>query len=190
MWNLAKLEKNIKQPDKVFRWADCVLNSFFRSSAFCQLFGRLSLTLCFEFSGCCWTFFCGVLTANLSCCKSCTGTLNCYSWQNACVMHKMRTYISLVEDLRRRRCAYTREVRKLGVTLRQLFIIMSQKCHGVRQDKLPKWSSEFISDGCFESSVAVIQFVPSLFVFSWLEAGQVSIVAIFIVIQWPLQWIS
>ncbi|KAM4546030.1 cytokine-like protein 1 [Odontesthes bonariensis] len=49
---------------------------------------------------------------------------------NACVMQKMRTYISLVEGLRQRRCAYTREVRKLGVTLRQLFIFMSQKCHG------------------------------------------------------------
>ncbi|KAM6983241.1 cytokine-like protein 1 [Tautogolabrus adspersus] len=49
---------------------------------------------------------------------------------NACVMYKMRTYISLIEELRQRRCAYTREVRKLGVTLRQLFIFMSEKCHG------------------------------------------------------------
>ncbi|XP_051257192.1 CYTL1 domain-containing protein [Dicentrarchus labrax] len=49
---------------------------------------------------------------------------------NSCVMYKMRTYISLVEGLRQRRCAYTREVRKLGVTMRQLFIIMSEKCHG------------------------------------------------------------
>ncbi|XP_044225897.1 CYTL1 domain-containing protein [Thunnus albacares] len=49
---------------------------------------------------------------------------------NACVMYKMRTYISLVEGLRQRRCAYTRDVRKLGVTLRQLFIIMAEKCHG------------------------------------------------------------
>ncbi|KAK5622408.1 hypothetical protein CRENBAI_004146 [Crenichthys baileyi] len=49
---------------------------------------------------------------------------------NACVMYKMRAYISLVEDLRLRRCAYTREVRKLEVTLRQLFIIMGEKCHG------------------------------------------------------------
>ncbi|XP_061596764.1 CYTL1 domain-containing protein [Cololabis saira] len=49
---------------------------------------------------------------------------------NACTMHKMRTYISLVDGLRERRCAYTREVRKLGVNLRQLFIIMSEKCHG------------------------------------------------------------
>ncbi|XP_070700397.1 cytokine-like protein 1 [Pempheris klunzingeri] len=49
---------------------------------------------------------------------------------NACVMYKMRTYISLVEGLRQRRCAYTGEVRKLGVTLRQLFIFMSEKCHG------------------------------------------------------------
>uniref|UniRef100_A0A665TR08 Secreted protein n=1 Tax=Echeneis naucrates TaxID=173247 RepID=A0A665TR08_ECHNA len=51
---------------------------------------------------------------------------------NGCVMYKMRAYISLVEGLRQRRCAYTREVRKVGVTLRQLFIIMSEKCHGVR----------------------------------------------------------
>ncbi|KAI3373853.1 hypothetical protein L3Q82_022434 [Scortum barcoo] len=51
---------------------------------------------------------------------------------NACVMYKMRDYISLVEGLRQRRCAYTREVGKLGVTLRQLFIFMSEKCHGVR----------------------------------------------------------
>ncbi|XP_070773348.1 cytokine-like protein 1 [Enoplosus armatus] len=49
---------------------------------------------------------------------------------NACVMYKMRTYISLVEGLRQRRCAYTGEVRKLGLTLRQLFIFMSEKCHG------------------------------------------------------------
>ncbi|KAM7398308.1 hypothetical protein PAMA_006290 [Pampus argenteus] len=49
---------------------------------------------------------------------------------NSCVMHKMRTYISLVEGMRQRRCAYTRDVRKLGVTLRQLFIFMSEKCHG------------------------------------------------------------
>uniref|UniRef100_A0A8C6WU40 Uncharacterized protein n=1 Tax=Neogobius melanostomus TaxID=47308 RepID=A0A8C6WU40_9GOBI len=52
--------------------------------------------------------------------------------QNACVMYKMRTYISLVEGLRDRRCSYTRDVRRLGHTLRQLFIIMSEKCHGVR----------------------------------------------------------
>ncbi|AWO99986.1 putative cytokine-like protein 1 [Scophthalmus maximus] len=49
---------------------------------------------------------------------------------NGCVMYKMRTYISLVEGLRERRCAYTRDVWKLGVTLRQLFIFMSEKCHG------------------------------------------------------------
>ncbi|XP_026184943.1 cytokine-like protein 1 [Mastacembelus armatus] len=49
---------------------------------------------------------------------------------NACVMYKMWTYISLLEGLRQRRCAYTREVRKLEVNLRQLFIIMSEKCHG------------------------------------------------------------
>uniref|UniRef100_A0A3Q3FRV2 Uncharacterized protein n=1 Tax=Labrus bergylta TaxID=56723 RepID=A0A3Q3FRV2_9LABR len=50
--------------------------------------------------------------------------------QNACVIHKMRTYISLIEELRQRRCAYTRDVRKLGSTLRQLLIFMSEKCHG------------------------------------------------------------
>ncbi|XP_072301576.1 cytokine-like protein 1 [Eucyclogobius newberryi] len=49
---------------------------------------------------------------------------------NACVMYKMRTYMSLLEGLRDRRCSYTRDVQRLGHTLRQLFIIMSQKCHG------------------------------------------------------------
>ncbi|TKS83075.1 Cytokine-like protein 1 [Collichthys lucidus] len=49
---------------------------------------------------------------------------------NSCVMYKMRTYISLLEGLRQRRCAYTSEVRKLGNTLRQIFIFMSEKCHG------------------------------------------------------------
>ncbi|KAK7925817.1 hypothetical protein WMY93_008127 [Mugilogobius chulae] len=49
---------------------------------------------------------------------------------NACVMYKMRTYISLLEGLRNRRCSYTRDVQRLLYTLRQLFIIMSQKCHG------------------------------------------------------------
>uniref|UniRef100_A0A673AEZ1 Uncharacterized protein n=1 Tax=Sphaeramia orbicularis TaxID=375764 RepID=A0A673AEZ1_9TELE len=50
------------------------------------------------------------------------------------------TYISLVEGMRQRRCSYTRDVRKMGVTLRQLFIIMSEKCHGVRQDKWAKYT--------------------------------------------------
>ncbi|XP_058484078.1 CYTL1 domain-containing protein [Solea solea] len=49
---------------------------------------------------------------------------------NGCVMYKIRTYISLVEDLRQRRCAYTRDMWRLGSTLRQLFIFMSEKCHG------------------------------------------------------------
>ncbi|CAL9685407.1 unnamed protein product [Knipowitschia caucasica] len=49
---------------------------------------------------------------------------------NACVMYKMRSYISLLEGMRDRRCSYTPDVRRLGHTLRQLFIIMSQKCHG------------------------------------------------------------
>ncbi|CAI5643020.1 cytokine-like protein 1 [Oreochromis niloticus] len=49
---------------------------------------------------------------------------------NGCVMYKMSTYLQMVESLRQRRCAYTRDVRKLGVTMRQLFIIMSERCHG------------------------------------------------------------
>ncbi|XP_006785057.1 zmp:0000001268 [Neolamprologus brichardi] len=49
---------------------------------------------------------------------------------NGCVMYKMSTYLQMVEGLRQRRCAYTRDVRKLGVTMRQLFIIMSERCHG------------------------------------------------------------
>ncbi|XP_013875250.1 cytokine-like protein 1 isoform X2 [Austrofundulus limnaeus] len=49
---------------------------------------------------------------------------------NACVMYKLWTYISLVEGLRQRRCAYTKEVRKLEHGLRQLFIILGEKCHG------------------------------------------------------------
>uniref|UniRef100_A0A8D2ZX91 Cytokine-like protein 1 n=1 Tax=Scophthalmus maximus TaxID=52904 RepID=A0A8D2ZX91_SCOMX len=61
-------------------------------------------------------------------------TVSRFSPHNGCVMYKMRTYISLVEGLRERRCAYTRDVWKLGVTLRQLFIFMSEKCHG------PAWT--------------------------------------------------
>uniref|UniRef100_A0A3B3ZL31 Uncharacterized protein n=1 Tax=Periophthalmus magnuspinnatus TaxID=409849 RepID=A0A3B3ZL31_9GOBI len=53
--------------------------------------------------------------------------------QNACVMYKMRTYISLLEGVRDRRCAYTRDVRRLGYTLRQLFIIMSEKSASVER---------------------------------------------------------
>ncbi|XP_041658009.1 CYTL1 domain-containing protein [Cheilinus undulatus] len=49
---------------------------------------------------------------------------------NACVIHKIRTYISLIEELRQRRCAYTADMRKLGGTLKQLFVFLSQKCHG------------------------------------------------------------
>uniref|UniRef100_A0A3B3WGG7 Uncharacterized protein n=1 Tax=Poecilia mexicana TaxID=48701 RepID=A0A3B3WGG7_9TELE len=66
---------------------------------------------------------------------------------NACVMYKMRDYISLVEDLRRRRCGYTREVRKLEVTLRQLFIVMGEKCHGAFWDNilLAKNNSTFLN---------------------------------------------
>uniref|UniRef100_A0A3P8W1L0 Uncharacterized protein n=1 Tax=Cynoglossus semilaevis TaxID=244447 RepID=A0A3P8W1L0_CYNSE len=54
---------------------------------------------------------------------------------NGCVMYKMRTYISLVDGLRERRCAYTRDVWRLGSNLRQLFIFMSEKCHGVRDSE-------------------------------------------------------
>uniref|UniRef100_A0A3P9AP63 Cytokine-like protein 1 n=2 Tax=Esox lucius TaxID=8010 RepID=A0A3P9AP63_ESOLU len=49
---------------------------------------------------------------------------------NACVMPKMRQYVYLVEDLRARRCAYTRKLHVLGQTVRQLYIIMSERCHG------------------------------------------------------------
>ncbi|KAJ4930052.1 hypothetical protein JOQ06_019067 [Pogonophryne albipinna] len=41
---------------------------------------------------------------------------------NACVMHKMRTYISLVEGLRDSRCAYTREVMKHSQTALHLHV--------------------------------------------------------------------
>ncbi|KAF7663938.1 hypothetical protein LDENG_00195710 [Lucifuga dentata] len=54
---------------------------------------------------------------------------------NACVMHKMRTYIILVEGPRHRHCSYSRKMWKLGVTVRQLYFIMSQKCHGVLSDR-------------------------------------------------------
>uniref|UniRef100_A0A3Q3AFB7 Zmp:0000001268 n=1 Tax=Kryptolebias marmoratus TaxID=37003 RepID=A0A3Q3AFB7_KRYMA len=54
---------------------------------------------------------------------------------NACVMYKLWNYISLVEGLRQRRCAYTREVRKLEHGLRQLFIILGEKCRGVRRSQ-------------------------------------------------------
>ncbi|KAF4098164.1 CYTL1 domain-containing protein [Onychostoma macrolepis] len=49
---------------------------------------------------------------------------------NACVMSTMSSYLSLLEGLRDRRCAYTRKVQSLGAMIRQLYIIMSQKCHG------------------------------------------------------------
>uniref|UniRef100_A0A8C1VVX4 Zmp:0000001268 n=1 Tax=Cyprinus carpio TaxID=7962 RepID=A0A8C1VVX4_CYPCA len=50
---------------------------------------------------------------------------------NACVMSTMISYLSLLSDLRERRCAYTRKVQNLEAVIRQLYIIMSQKCHGV-----------------------------------------------------------
>ncbi|XP_059381666.1 cytokine-like protein 1 [Carassius carassius] len=49
---------------------------------------------------------------------------------NACVMPTMISYLSLLDDLRERRCAYTTKVKNLRDTIRQLYIFMSQKCHG------------------------------------------------------------
>ncbi|XP_016410923.1 cytokine-like protein 1 [Sinocyclocheilus rhinocerous] len=49
---------------------------------------------------------------------------------NACVMSSMNSYLSLLDGLRERRCAYTRKVQSLRAVIRQLYIIMSQKCHG------------------------------------------------------------
>ncbi|XP_021475499.1 CYTL1 domain-containing protein [Oncorhynchus mykiss] len=49
---------------------------------------------------------------------------------NACIMPKMRQYVFLVDGLRELRCAYTRKVRVVGLEVRQLHMIMSQRCHG------------------------------------------------------------
>ncbi|XP_076025084.1 cytokine-like protein 1 [Genypterus blacodes] len=49
---------------------------------------------------------------------------------NACVMHKMRTYIVLVEDLRHQRCSNHKEMWRLSASVRHLYMIMSQRCHG------------------------------------------------------------
>ncbi|XP_074529090.1 cytokine-like protein 1 [Halichoeres trimaculatus] len=49
---------------------------------------------------------------------------------NACVLQKIKAYISMVEELRQRRCGYTREVRYLGANLKQLYIFLSEKCRG------------------------------------------------------------
>ncbi|XP_076843149.1 cytokine-like protein 1 [Brachyhypopomus gauderio] len=49
---------------------------------------------------------------------------------NACVMSVMASYISSLDGLRERRCAYTRNVKTLRATIRQLYTIISQRCHG------------------------------------------------------------
>ncbi|XP_067279679.1 CYTL1 domain-containing protein [Pseudorasbora parva] len=49
---------------------------------------------------------------------------------NACVISTMNTYLSLLGVLRERRCSYTRKVQSLASMIRQLQIIMLQKCHG------------------------------------------------------------
>ncbi|XP_036378975.1 CYTL1 domain-containing protein [Megalops cyprinoides] len=49
---------------------------------------------------------------------------------NACIMPKMRTYISLLEGLPDRSCVRNRSVHKLTATIRQLHLIMAHKCHG------------------------------------------------------------
>ncbi|XP_051959736.1 CYTL1 domain-containing protein [Xyrauchen texanus] len=49
---------------------------------------------------------------------------------NACVMSTMNSYLSMLGGLRERRCAYTRKVQALAAMIRQLYIIISQKCHG------------------------------------------------------------
>ncbi|XP_073679992.1 cytokine-like protein 1 [Garra rufa] len=49
---------------------------------------------------------------------------------NACVLSAMDTYVSLLGGLRERRCGYNRKVQSLGSMIRQLYIIMSQRCPG------------------------------------------------------------
>ncbi|KAI4878575.1 hypothetical protein NFI96_033808 [Prochilodus magdalenae] len=49
---------------------------------------------------------------------------------NACVLFAMNSYLSLLGGLRERRCGYTRKVQALGSMIRQLRIIIFQKCHG------------------------------------------------------------
>ncbi|XP_072518762.1 cytokine-like protein 1 [Salminus brasiliensis] len=49
---------------------------------------------------------------------------------NACVMSTMSSYLSTLNSLRERRCGYTRKVQELGTKIRQLHIIIAQKCHG------------------------------------------------------------
>ncbi|KAJ7997190.1 hypothetical protein DPEC_G00226380 [Dallia pectoralis] len=49
---------------------------------------------------------------------------------NACIMERLRQFVYLVEDLRARRCAYIGRLHVLGRTVRQLHLIMSERCHG------------------------------------------------------------
>ncbi|KAF6731575.1 Cytokine-like protein 1 [Oryzias melastigma] len=49
---------------------------------------------------------------------------------NGCVMYKMRRYISLVDGLRHHGCAYNAELRRLGSNLKQLHLILRDRCHG------------------------------------------------------------
>ncbi|KAK9955925.1 hypothetical protein ABG768_015764 [Culter alburnus] len=49
---------------------------------------------------------------------------------NACVMSTMNTYLSLLGGMRERRCSYNTKVQSLSSMIRQLYIIISQKCHG------------------------------------------------------------
>ncbi|XP_055037184.1 cytokine-like protein 1 [Misgurnus anguillicaudatus] len=48
---------------------------------------------------------------------------------NACVMSTMNSYLSELGNLRERRCT-NRNVHTLDGLIRQLYIIISQKCHG------------------------------------------------------------
>ncbi|XP_066501356.1 CYTL1 domain-containing protein [Hoplias malabaricus] len=49
---------------------------------------------------------------------------------NACVIHIMGSYVSALEGMRDRRCGYTRKVQELRSMIRQLYIIITQKCRG------------------------------------------------------------
>ncbi|KAL7854207.1 hypothetical protein AOLI_G00210510 [Acnodon oligacanthus] len=55
---------------------------------------------------------------------------------NACVMSTMSSYLSLLNGLRERRCGYTRKVQALRATISQLYMIASQRCHGVGLTRL------------------------------------------------------
>ncbi|XP_048123195.1 CYTL1 domain-containing protein [Alosa alosa] len=49
---------------------------------------------------------------------------------NACIMETMLSFMTMIERMRQRRCAYTRKVQELRMKLRQLHMIISQRCHG------------------------------------------------------------